>query len=84
MARSAWFAQRLADLTGQGVGRVTYQETTALGAALFAGLAAGVYDSLEEAAQARPKGETLTPALDVHTREAAYARWLDAVARVRT
>ena len=84
MARSAWFAQRLADLTGQGVYRVTYQETTALGAAMFAGLQAGVYDSLEEAAAARPKGESLKPALDVHVREAGYARWLDAVARVRS
>ena len=83
MARSAWFAQRLADLTDQGVYRVTYQETTALGAALFAGLKAGVYGSLEEAAAARPKGESLAPALDAHIREAAYARWLDAVARVR-
>jgi len=84
MARSGWFAQRLADLTGQAVYRVTYQETTALGAALFAGLKAGVYASLEEAAAARPKGEGLPPALDVHVREVAYARWLDAVARVRS
>ena len=84
MAKSAWFAQRLADLTGQAVRRVTYQETTALGAALFAGLAAGVYASLEDAAGARPEGETLEPAHDSYAREAAYARWLDAVARVRS
>jgi glycerol kinase len=84
MAKSAWFAQRLADLTGQGVYRVTYQETTALGAALFAGLQAGVYGSLKEAAQARPQGESLTPALGSDVREGAYARWLDAVARVRS
>ncbi|MEJ0067113.1 MAG: hypothetical protein WDM85_18280 [Caulobacteraceae bacterium] len=38
---SPWFAQRLADLTGLVVGRASYQETTALGAALFAGLGAG-------------------------------------------
>ena len=84
MARSAWFAQRLADLTGQGVYRVTYQETTALGAALFAGLKAGVYGSIQEAAAARPRGESLAPGLDIHVREAAYARWLDAVVRVRS
>ena len=84
MAKSHWFAQRLADLTGQAVRRVTYQETTALGAALFAGLAAGVYKSLEEAAGARPDGETLEPAPDPHGRETAYARWLDAVNRVRS
>lgn len=84
MAKSAWFARRLAGLTGQKVARVTFQETTALGAAMFAGLGAGVYGSLEEAAAARPESDVLTPDLDVHVREAAYARWLDAVARIRS
>ncbi len=84
MSRSAWFSQRLADLTGVPVGRATYQETPALGAALFAGLGAGVYATVEEAAGARPATERHDPTPDVHRREAAYARWLDAVARVRT
>jgi len=84
MSRSAWFSQRLADLTGVAVGRATYQETTALGAALFAGLGAGVYASVEEAAAARPTTERHEPEAGAHTREGAYARWLDAVARVRT
>ncbi|HEX6860071.1 MAG TPA: glycerol kinase GlpK [Caulobacteraceae bacterium] len=83
MSKSAWFSQRLADLTGVPVARVRYQETTALGAALFAGLAAGVYSSIEEAAQQRPEAERLTPAIESHARETAYARWLDAVPRVR-
>src|SRR4029079_2863144 len=81
MSRSAWFSQRLADLTGVGVGRATYQETTALGAALFAGIAAGVYGSIEEAAAQRPKADLLKPSTDTHARETAYARWLDAVPR---
>ena len=84
MARSAWFARRLADLSGVRVCRADFQETTALGAALFAGIGAGVYASMEEAAEARPAAETLEPAMDVSTREQAYARWLDAVARVRS
>jgi len=84
MSRSAWFSQRLSDLTGMPVQRASYLETTALGAALFAGLGAGVYASLEEAAAARPAAEGLTPSLPLHQREAAYARWLDAVPRVRT
>jgi glycerol kinase len=83
MSRSAWFSQRLADLTGIGVCRATYGETTALGAALFAGVGSGVYRDVEEAAGARPQTEAYTPAMDGHRREAAYARWLDAVARVR-
>jgi glycerol kinase len=83
MSKSAWFSQRLADLTGFPVCRVTYQETTALGAALFAGLGSGVYASVEEAAAQRPASELLAPKADTHTRETAYARWLDAVPRVR-
>jgi glycerol kinase len=83
MSKSAWFSQRLSDLTGFPVCRVTYQETTALGAALFAGLASGIYSSMEDAAAHRPDAERLTPTADTHAREAAYARWLDAVPRVR-
>jgi glycerol kinase len=84
MSRSAWFSQRLSDLTGMPVQRASYLETTALGAALFAGLGAGVYASLDDAVAARPASEGLTPSLPLHQREAAYARWLDAVPRVRT
>ena len=84
MSRSAWFSQRLADLTGIAVARATYQETTALGAALFAGIGAGVYADAEAATEARPTTEPYAPKMDAHHREAAYARWLDAVARVRT
>jgi glycerol kinase len=84
MSRSAWFAARLADLTGVQVCRATYQETTALGAALFAGVGAGVYADVAQAAAARPPTEAYAPAMDSRRREAAYARWLDAVARVRT
>lgn len=84
MSRSAWFAQRLADLTGVGVCRATYQETTALGAALFAGLGAGVFKDVEAAAAARPDTQSFSPAMEQPRREAAYARWLDAVVRVRS
>ena len=84
MSRSAWFSQRLADLTGISVCRATYGEASALGAALFAGVGSGVYRDVEEAAAARPDTEPFAPAMDVHRREAAYARWLDAVGRVRS
>jgi glycerol kinase len=84
MSRSVWFSQRLADLTGVAVGRATYLETTALGAALFAGIGAGLYKDAEEAAAGRPTTERFEPSPNIHSREAAYARWLDAVARVRT
>lgn len=84
MSRSVWFSQRLADLTGISVCRATYGEASALGAAMFAGVGSGVYRDVEEAAGARPKTEGYAPAMDAQRREAAYARWLDAVARVRS
>ncbi|HYD43938.1 MAG TPA: glycerol kinase GlpK, partial [Phenylobacterium sp.] len=80
MARSPWFAQRLADLNGVSVHRAEFQEMTALGAALFAGLGAGLYASLEDAASHRPDAEEVEVAMPPAPREAAYARWLDAVA----
>jgi len=83
MSRSARFAQRLADLTGVNVCRAHFLETTALGAAMFAGLGAGIHSDLAAAAQARPGTDHFEPELDLHSREARYARWLDAVARVR-
>ena len=83
MSKSAWFSQRLADLTGIPVRRANYQEMTALGAALFAGVGAGLYASVEQAAEVSPAAETLTPSIREHEREAAYARWLDAVPRIR-
>ena len=84
MAKSAWSGHRRADLTGISVRRASYSETTALGAALFAGVGAGVYGSVDEAVKARPEAELLTPSVDTVTREAAYARWLDALPRVRS
>lgn len=84
MSRSAWFSQRLADLTGVAVGRATYQETTALGAALFAGIGAGIYPDVAAAAAARPPTEAFRPAMPEAARDAAHARWRDAVMRVRS
>jgi glycerol kinase len=84
MSRSAWFSQRLADLTGVAVGRATYQETTALGAALFAGIGAGIYADVATAAAARPQTEAFRPVMTEAARDAAYARWRDAVMRVRS
>jgi glycerol kinase len=84
MSQSGWFSQRLADLTALPVFRVSYQETTALGAALFAGLGAGLFTSLEAAAAARPDGERLVPSDADVLREAGYSRWLNVVGRTRS
>jgi glycerol kinase len=47
LSRSAWTAQRLADLAGVTVQRTARPDSTALGAATLAGLAAGVWESPE-------------------------------------
>lgn len=81
MAGSRGFAQRLSDLTGAAVERADYTEATALGAALFAGVGAGLWD-MEAAADLRPAAERFEPRLAPGPREAARARWRDAVGRV--
>ena len=83
MVKSHWYCGRLADLTGLPVQRATFQETTALGAALFAGIGAGLYATPQEAIAARPPTERLEPSGARHAAEDTYARWLNTVARVR-
>ncbi|MBI1878776.1 MAG: hypothetical protein HYR94_11255 [Chloroflexi bacterium] len=47
-ARSAWWTQFKADMTGKPIEVVEHPEPGTLGAALLAGLAIGVYDDMEE------------------------------------
>ncbi len=84
MSRSAWFCQKLADLTRTPVGRAAYEETTALGAALFAGLGCGLYDSPAAAAAARPATTRMAPDGGAEAADAAYAGWLRSVSRIRS
>src|SRR5699024_9985598 len=51
MVVNNWLSQRLADIIGARVARPEITETTALGAAYLAGLAAGWYSSLDEIAE---------------------------------
>jgi glycerol kinase len=84
MAKSAWFAQRLADITGLPVAPAAYSETTALGAALFAGLGAGLFETPEAAAEASPHAGRLQPGADDSWRSQKYGRWQEAVRRTRS
>ncbi|OYX35303.1 MAG: glycerol kinase [Caulobacterales bacterium 32-69-10] len=81
MARSTWFARRLADLTGLPVAPAAYPETTALGAALFAAVGAGCFADLEATERARMAVEALKPGMDPARRDARYRLWRDSVAR---
>ncbi len=84
MSRSTWFCQKLSDLTRTPVGRAAYEETTALGAALFAGLGCGLYPDASTAAVARPSTKRMTPRTPGPDADAAYAVWLRSVSRIRS
>jgi glycerol kinase len=83
MVVNDWFCQNLADLTGRVIERPIVTETTSLGAAYLAGLAAGVYASLDDIAEAWRLDRRFEPQMPAGERDSRYARWRDAVARVR-
>jgi len=82
MAENDWMLQFLADITGVPVERPTYLETTSQGAALLAGLAVGLYESLSSAAETRCVDKVFEPQQSVDWRESNVARWHDAVKRI--
>jgi len=75
--------QLQADVLGIPVQRPAVLETTALGAAQAAGLAAGVYGSLADLARLWRAGRTFEPQWDAARREEAFRRWNRAVERSR-
>ncbi len=70
-----------ADLLGVRVVRAAVRETTALGAAWLAGLAEGVWGSLDELAARRQVDASVEPAADRTAADASYQGWLQAVRR---
>jgi len=84
MVRNDWFCQRLADLTGLAVERPRVTETTALGAAYLAGLAAGIFSGFDDISRAWALDRRFDPLMPKPTRDQAYEGWMKAVARVRT
>jgi glycerol kinase len=82
MAANDWMVQDLADMLGLTVERPGFVETTALGAAMLAGVGCGMFDSLEAASAMRGAVERFEPAMADAVREARLAGWKKAVARV--
>ncbi len=82
MAANNWFLQTLADRVGVEVHRPRCIETTALGAALLAGMEAGVFGCFSEIARLWKCDRTFSPDLSEDRRDDLYARWRAAVARV--
>jgi glycerol kinase len=82
MAANDWMAQDLADLLNLPVERPRFVETTALGAAMLAGLGCGLFGSLEEAAAMRGEVDRFEPAIAADVREQRLEGWAKAVEAV--
>jgi glycerol kinase len=82
MASNDWVAQDLADLLGLAVERPRFVETTALGAAMLAGVGSGLFGSLGEAASMRGKVERFEPTMSAKVRDARLAGWRSALRAV--
>ena len=80
---NAFLMQFQADVMDVPVVRPMVMETTALGAALLAGLAVGVYTTLEETAQAWQQDAFFTPGMEAHQRKNLLSGWHKAVERAK-
>jgi glycerol kinase len=82
MAANDWLAQDLADMLDLEVERPEFVETTALGAAMLAGVGAGLFESLEEAAAMRGAVRKFQPQMAGPVRQARLDGWRTAVEKV--
>lgn len=84
MSESDLTMQTQADVSGIPVERPAMRETTALGAAIAAGLAVGAWESLEELRGWRGRGKrTFTPNIEAAQRKIGVRRWEKAVTMCR-
>lgn len=84
MVVNDWLMQFLSDVLGVNISRPQITETTALGAAMLAGLQAGTYKNIGDINNVWQLERTYTPKIAVSQREALYAGWLKAVGKVRS
>ena len=82
-SRDGFLMQFQADILGRPVRRPAILETTALGAALLAGLAVGVWDSTEQIRRGREQGALFSPEMPPQQRERLLAGWSRAVGHSR-
>jgi glycerol kinase len=82
MVANDWMAQDLADMLDLSVERPRFAETTALGAAMLAGVGAGLFADLEAASAMRGDVQRFAPAIGQDLRAARLAGWKRAVDRV--
>jgi glycerol kinase len=80
-SRNDMLMQFQADLIGRSVLRSTSAEASPLGAAYLAGLAVGIWGTLDDISQLPRPRERFEPRMSAHDRAARYAGWQTAVAR---
>ena len=80
-AQNGFLLQFQTDLLGIPLLRPACVETTAFGAAALAGLAVGVYESLDELRAIRRIDREFCPTMTAEERERLYSGWKDAVRR---
>jgi glycerol kinase len=83
MVANDWVCQFLADILDRPVERPAVTETTALGAACLAGLAVGLYPSLESLSDVWRCERRFEPQMPAAERTRLYAGWQDAIRRSR-
>jgi glycerol kinase len=81
MSASDWTMQFLADILAAPVDRPAYLETTALGAAYLAGMAAGLYPDPETFAATWSGERRFEPNMPKAERDRKYGGWQEALAR---
>ncbi|MDY0883183.1 glycerol kinase GlpK [Dongia soli] len=83
MVKNDWVMQFLADILNMPVERPVVAETTALGAAICAGLGSGLFASLDEVAGTWQRDRLFQPRMPEVDREHLYKGWRAAVKRVQ-
>ena len=79
MVANDWLCQHLADVLGVAVERPRVIETTALGAAMLAGVGAGWFADLAQASVMHQVDRVFTPMMPLTERAAGRDRWAKAV-----
>ncbi len=81
---NGFIMQFQSDILGIPVARSSIKETTALGAAYFAGLATNYWESLTEISGLKKSEKHFSPNMDVNIQEKLVNRWAAAVAAARS
>ncbi len=84
MTKNAWLMQFLADMVALPVLRPQMTETTAFGAAMLAGIGAGIFESLIDVDARWHEEASFMPSIDAAERQAKLEGWNEALGRVKT